>query len=467
MEEINEVSDRAESEIKINRLLVFSFIALALLMNTIDSTIVATALHTLQHELGTSVSWSAWTMTAYSLGFVLMLPLSAKLSIFYGHRRIFMTSVFVFTISSLLCGLSTNIYMLIAMRVVQAIGGAGITPSATGIIVDHFGNARPQYLGLFGSIFSTGAMIGPIFGGLFVTYLNWQWIFFINIPIGVLVLFFAYRFIPKDLQKDKTRHKMDFPGLIMLGIAVLSAMYGATYYSQNPDNHFSPLFISLIVISIFFFTFLMRHLRRTENPFIQARFIEGKGFGAVNLLNFVHAGMVIGCNSLIPLYAVSRYGISDLHSGTLLVTNGIASVVLSTVMSIRIRQTGYRLPLYIGSVILSFGVAMLFFAPPFNLTPYIWLMISTFFIGTGFGVMSPASRNAGIQLVPEQSANIAAVRSLGLQMGQITAITIATAVITSSVNSTHAHSIIYLVLAFILISSLPIISKVPESKGAW
>ena len=100
MRDEKEASELHASEVKINRLLVFSFIALALLMNTIDSTIVATALHTLQHELGTSVSWSAWTMTAYSLGFVLMLPLRAKLSIYFGHRRIFLISVFIFTLAS-------------------------------------------------------------------------------------------------------------------------------------------------------------------------------------------------------------------------------------------------------------------------------------------------------------------------------------------------------------------------------
>src|SRR5690625_4565686 len=160
---------------------------MALLMNTIDSTIVATALHTLQQDLPISVSWVGWTMTAYSFGFVLMLPVSAKLSTRFGHRRIFTASVFLFTIASLLCGLSTHIYTLIIMRVFQAMGGAGITPAATGLIVEHFGSARAQYLGLFGSIFSSGVIIGPISGGIFVTYWTWPWIFFINLPLGCIV----------------------------------------------------------------------------------------------------------------------------------------------------------------------------------------------------------------------------------------------------------------------------------------
>ena len=128
---------KPNSKPRINRWFVFFIVAMALLMNTIDSNIVATALHTLQEDLNTSVSWAGWIITAYAFGFVLMLPLSAKLSTQFGHRRVFITSVATFTLASLLCGLSNNIYILIAMRVLQAVGGAGITPSATGIIVEN------------------------------------------------------------------------------------------------------------------------------------------------------------------------------------------------------------------------------------------------------------------------------------------------------------------------------------------
>ncbi|NLA62218.1 MAG: MFS transporter, partial [Bacteroidales bacterium] len=204
--------------------IVFPIIALSLLMITVDSTIVATALHALQVDLQTSVSWAGWTLTAYSFGFVVMLPLSAKLSTQFGHRRIFLFSIAMFTIASLLCGLSTNIYMLIAMRVLQAIGGAGITPSATSLIVNHFHQSRDKFLGLFGSMFATGSMIGPIFGGLFVTYSTWHWIFFINIPIGIAVFLLAMRFIPKS-QPNGSREKLDFPGMFYLAIGIITAMY--------------------------------------------------------------------------------------------------------------------------------------------------------------------------------------------------------------------------------------------------
>lgn len=165
-------------------LLMFATVALALLMSSLDQTIVATALHTLQGDLDAPITWAGWTITAYSLGLVLMLPLAGRLSEQYGRRRVFLVSVGLFVVASLLCGLATNIYVLVALRFLQAIGGAGFTPSATGIIVDHFGSGRDKAVGLFGSIFPIGSMAGPVLGGLFVEYWSWRGIFFVNVQVG-------------------------------------------------------------------------------------------------------------------------------------------------------------------------------------------------------------------------------------------------------------------------------------------
>src|SRR5690606_12904663 len=201
----------------VNRGVVFAIVAMTLLMMTVDSTIVATVLHALQHDLDTSVNWAGWTLTAYSLGFVLMLPISGKLSEHFGRRRVFMASVVTFTLASLACGLADNIALLIALRALQAAGGAGFTPSATGIIVDHFGDQRDRAVSLFGSIFPIGAMIGPIFGGFFVTYWSWRGVFFVNLPIGLLVLVLARRFIPPDPTRLRDAgFRMDLPGMALL-----------------------------------------------------------------------------------------------------------------------------------------------------------------------------------------------------------------------------------------------------------
>src|SRR5699024_10479994 len=145
------------------------------------------------------------------------------------------------------------------------------------------------------------------------------------------------------------------------------------------------VFSSVFLISTFVFLLssilFFRHLRRVGFPFIQPKFIFGKGFGAVNIVTMIYSGLVMGGTSLIPLYAVNRYGIRDIHSWTLLVANGIASVILSTVMSVYIQRTGYRMPLYVGAVILVIGVALLAVAPPLGISPLYWLIGSTFILG--------------------------------------------------------------------------------------
>lgn len=450
------------------RLFLFVIISLALLMQTIDSTIVATALHAMQNDFKSSVALVGWTLTAYSFGFVLMLPLSAKLSIKFGHKKIFIISVFVFTLTSWFCGLATNIYVLIAMRVLQAMGGAGITPAATGIIVDYFGRTKAQYLGLFGSIFASGAMIGPIFGGVFVTYWSWEWIFYINIPIGLIILLLAIKFIPKDNLKVKVREKMDLTGMALMGLAILFAMGGATYLAEQQANLNIAVFIGLFLAAAISTWALFKHLGKVPFPFINLKFIIGKNFGAVNLLNVIHSGMTIGANSLVPLYAINRYGISELHSGTLLVANGIASVVLSSILSVNIHKTGYRKPLYVGSLLLTCGVGLLSVSPLFGIPPYYWLMGCTLIIGASIGTMSPSARNAGLQLAPDQSANIAAIRSLGMQMGYITSVALATTVVSmNAANSGSVHAMVYLGLAIVIFLTIPVISKIQEVKGSW
>ncbi|HEX7371123.1 MAG TPA: MFS transporter, partial [Rhodanobacteraceae bacterium] len=286
--------DQAVAQRPPRRAVIFATVALALMMMSIDSTIVATALHTLQHDLGTTINWAGWVITAYAFGFVLMLPISGKLSQQYGHRRVFLGSVGVFTAASLCCGLVDNIYALIALRALQAAGGAGFTPSATGIIVEHFGRARDRAVGLFGSIFPVGTMIGPIFGGLFVAYLSWRDIFFINVPIGFAVLLLALFYIPRDPAARAVHTRMDVPGLAWLGAALFAAMFAASYLGEPAASLTSGEFLLPAFIAVAGAVLFMARIRRAAQPFIAPRYIYGAGFGAVNLINVTFGGITGG-----------------------------------------------------------------------------------------------------------------------------------------------------------------------------
>lgn len=452
----------------VNRIVVFIIVAFSLLMTTIDTTIVATALETLGRELDAPINWLGWTITAYSFGFVLMLPLSAKLSKRWGPRRLFLLSIGAFTMASLFCGLVNTITWLIPLRILQAVAAAGITPSVTALIVDHFGSARDRAVSLFGSIFPIGVMLGPIFGGLIVTYWSWRWIFFVNVPIGIVVIFAALHFIPKDkMRKSHENHKMDLPGMLWLAVGLIAGMLAATFLGQKEAGISPYAIVLLFAVGIGGILQFFRHINRVQHPFLAPLYISGKGFGAVNLINVIFSGNIIGVLSLVPLFAAHNYGISALDAGILLIAQGAASVISSTVMSILLRKTGYRLPLYVGCSIILMGTAVLALNPIYSIPPYYWLMGATAVIGTGMGIISPPARNAGLQLAPQESATIAALRSLCLQLGAIVNVAVATAIIASSSDPQGTYVWVYLAVALLFLVSLPLISRIPEHKGGW
>lgn len=451
-----------------NREAMFAVVALALMMMSIDSTIVATALNTIQRELHTSINWTGWVITAYAFGFVLMLPVSGRLSKLYGHRRVFLASVAVFTAASFCCGLANDIYTLIVLRALQAAGGAGFTPSATGIIVEHFGSARDRAVGLFGSIFPVGTMIGPIFGGLFVTWWSWRDIFFINVPFGLAVMLLALRCVPHDHeQHDPANAGLDRTGLVLVGAALATAMFAASYLGEPAARITSVQFLLPMLTAVASSGLFVRHIRRSPQPFIAPRFVYGRGFAAVNLVNVVFGGVTGGIVLLVPLYASNRYGIDALGAGTLLIAEGVAAIVLSFTATMALRRTGYRLPLVVGCVSIATGTLLLALPPLFGMSPYAWLAAATFLVGAGGGTISPPSRNAGLQLAPEHSSTLAAMRSLFNQVGEMATVSIATAIMTGASRPGLNQAWVYAAIAVMLVIALPLVTRIPEHRGTW
>ncbi|HEX7380945.1 MAG TPA: MFS transporter [Nevskiaceae bacterium] len=441
-------------------------------MMAADATIVATALDALQRGLHTSIGWTAWTITAYSLGFVVMLPVSGKLSQRYGRKRVFMASLATFTTASLLCGLTSNIYLLIALRALQAIGGAGFTPSATGIIVDHFGDARDRAVALLGSMFPTGALIGPVLGGLIVSYWSWRGAFFINVPIGIAIGWIAWRHIPADQRRDvearaDEKSGMDFPGVALLGAGLLAAMLAASTISDRHASDAPLLFVGLCVAALAALSAFFRHIRRTARPFILPRFIYGKDFGAVNLFNALYGGATAGVITLVPLYATRRYALDTLASGTLLSAQGAATIVMTVIAALALRRTGHRLPLYAGGALIGVGTLLLALPPLVGIPAYAWLALSTFVIGIGFGAIDPASRNAGLQLAPQSASMLAALRTMCFQLGTIVTVSIVAALLVGAGGSALAQAWFYAAAAAIFVLALPMVALIPEHHGSW
>ncbi|HEU0197680.1 MAG TPA: MFS transporter [Nevskiaceae bacterium] len=440
--------------------------AVALAMMSVDSTIVATALRAIQHELDAPITWTGWTLTAFALGLVLALPIAGKLSESRGRRRVFLASMAIFTGASLCCGLTTNIYVLVALRFVQALGGAGFTPSATGIIVDYFGPGRDKALGLFEGLFAAGAMTGPIFGGLFVTYASWRWIFWVNVPIGIALIVLCLRVVPRDppVPTPAAGH-FDLLGLTLLGVNVLGAMLAFNALGRGLAAASTPAFIVPAVIAAAALALFGRHTVKHPKPFIAVRFMVGRGFMGVNLIN-VGGGLVEGVIALVPLYAMNRYHLSPLASGTLLTAEGAVVVVMSSTAALLLRRTGYRPPIYAGLAVTVVGVVGLAL-DPIHLSPWLWLATATGIIGFGVGITSPASRNAGLQLDPASAPTLAALRTMCFCIGSIATVSITTALIAETAHPGLMHADANLLWAALLLLLLPAVRAVPEHRGAW
>lgn len=433
-------------------------------MASVDNTIVATALSTLDRVLHAPVNWTGWTITAYSLGQVVSLPIAGRISDQFGRKRVFVVSIIVFTLLSLLCGLSVSIYMLIPLRALQAVGGAAFLPSATGIVADRFGADRDRAIGLFTSVLPAGALVGPVLGGLFVHYWTWRGIFLINVPIGIVLTVLAVRVIPHSSPTSAAR--TDVLGIAQLGLAILGIMYAITSFGNGKTTVWSPTVAIPIVVSITSGTLFIRRSSRIEAPLIPLKLFWGAGFLVMNGLNFVLGACAFGIGALIPLYAQERYRIPILQSGTLLTARALGMILVGIVSAHLLRRTGYRLPILIGMSVIGMGLLMLGIHAVL-LTPYWWLALAGLAAGVGVGIAAPATNNASLALAPDHVAAIAGLRGMFRQSGAIIGVSVATALATRSHTPSTALVHVFLALAAVTAASLPLVFYVPEHRGGW
>jgi EmrB/QacA subfamily drug resistance transporter len=448
------------------RKVIFAVVSVALMMSSIDQTIVATALPALQHDLHARISWAAWTITVYALGRVLILPVAGKLSDQYGRRTIFVGAILLFTAASLCCGLANDIYLLIVLRAVQAVGGAAFMPSATGLVSDHFGKDRDRAVGLFTSINPIGAIIGPVLGGVFVTYWSWRGIFLVNVPIGIGLVLLAMKYIPTNKVPTGNRTRLDVVGMGLLGIGVLAGMFGISYLGDGHAGLDSPGFLVPAVVAVLAIWLFVRHANTAAAPFIPPRLLRGRGFGVMNLINFLYGSAVMGFAALVPLYATERYGIATLESGTLLTARAVGIIAVAGLAAFALRRTGYRWPMVAGFGLTAVGLVAMA-VPPMGLSPYSWLAVAACLTGIGMGMATPSSNNASLQLAPDQVAAIAGLRGMFRQAGSITAVSITTAILDRSTTPGITQAYVFGVFAILLVVAVPFIFLVPEHRGNW
>lgn len=255
--------------------------------------------------------------------------------------------------------------------------------------------------------------------------------------------------------------------MALLGVGLFAAMLAASSLSESEVSPWSFSFVASVAVAAVALWRFFCHIHRAASPFIDPVLIHGPNFGVVNAVNVIYGGLRAGIVALLPLYATNRYGIDALDSGTLLVAQGVATILLSLTAALALRRTGHRMPVYVGGAVMGVGAVLLAAHPIGGLSAYTWLAGAAFLIGAGGGGLNPATRNAGLQLAPQSSSTLASLRTMSLQFGQITTVSVVTSILTRVSDPADTQALSYAILALVFVAALPLAARIPEHKGAW
>jgi EmrB/QacA subfamily drug resistance transporter len=450
--------------------LFFGLAALSIFMFSIDGTVVSVALPNMMDDLQTSLVWVGWTLTAYLLTQTAVMPLAGKLSESFGRMRVFLVCVFLFTVGSLLCGIAPNIYVLIACRVIQAMGGGGFLPSAAGIVAREFPINRVRMIGLFSSIFPLGGIVGPNLGGFIVERWGWREVFLINVPLGVLVLLILWR--QAGTPEPTTARRVDLAGALLFAASITSLLAGLSLLGNDPSFLRTPQFWLLIVAAAVLLAVFGWQELRTPEPVLDLRLVFRSPFLAVNTYNFVFGAAVFGFFTFIPYFAVVQFGMSAAESGAILTPRSVVMTIVSTVASLYLIRLGYRLPMLAGMACIV--VTMLLLSQAWSEVTIGGVIITTGPLlateialgGLGMGLAAPSSSNALLDLLPERAAVVTGIRGVFRSTGGVIGTAFIVLALELSPDKAAGMRSIYAVLAGLLLMTVPLTLMIPDTARA-
>ncbi len=461
------ISDLASgSPGRMNKFILFAVVAIPVFMGNLDSTIVAVAFPTMVSHFGTSLVVAGWVMSVYILVSIGTIPVASRLSDTHGRRPVFIGCLILFTTGSFLCAIAPNIGWLIFFRMIQAVGGGGFISAATGIISDQIPDKRQQLIGLLASIANFGSIAGPNIGSVMVTYFGWRSVFWINVPIGVVAFVLCVYLIKKDTA-TATRSDLDFLGIGLLIGFISSFMVALTLmgHSYQVPGVMVPLVFALGLLLLLLF--ILRCMKRPGGV-VAPELVTRRPFLAANLYNFIYGSCAQnGVIALVPLYATSVYGMSVIESGLMITPRSFGVILTSIIASIFIVKWGYRRPIIVGSLGMSLGLAVLALEPHgvtvagFGLTPGILIMMFALLVGLGAGLVSPASNNACIELMPDKVSSITGLRQISRRMGGTFSIGVSTLILQSSASMAQGFTWVFMISSILMLLAVPVALAMP------
>jgi len=314
---------------KFNPWLIAVVVALAAFMEVLDTSIANVALPHLAGDLGASNDESTWVLTSYLVSNAIVLPISGWLANLFGRKRFFLVCIFVFTVSSLLCGIAPSLPLLILFRVIQGIGGGGLQPMAQAILADTF---PPQKRGLAFALYGITAImaptIGPTLGGWLTDNYSWRWIFYINLPVGIATLFLVLRVLedpPYIARNRKAGVRVDYIGISLLALGV-GALQIVLDKGQEEDWFGSQFIVALAAICVVCLVSLIFWELHTKAPVIDVRMYKNFNFAVANLMIFFLGMLLFAGLIMMPLFLQTLMGYTAQSAG--LVLSGASMIIL-------------------------------------------------------------------------------------------------------------------------------------------
>ena len=351
----------------VNPWIIALAVTLATFMEVLDTSIANVALPHIAGSLSAGQDESTWVLTSYLVSNAIVLPLSGWLSSIVGRKRFYMGCVFLFTVSSFLCGFAPNLAALIVFRILQGAGGGGLQPSEQAILADTFPPAkRGMAFAVYGIAVVMAPAIGPTLGGWITDNYSWRWIFFVNIPVGILSLLLTSRLIqdpPYFRRRKLSETKIDYVGLgfVALGLGCLQIVLDKGQREDWFESHF---ILMLAIIAAGALLFVIWWEWRQKDPIIDLHLFKERTFAVSNMLMFMLGFALLGSTLLLPLFLQTLLGYTAELSGMALSPGGFAIMVLMPIVGFLLSRFDARYLLLFGLSMLSFS---LFHMTTFNL----------------------------------------------------------------------------------------------------
>ncbi|MCW5730643.1 MAG: DHA2 family efflux MFS transporter permease subunit [Alphaproteobacteria bacterium] len=410
-------------------------VMLATIMQALDTTIANVALPHMQGGLSATQDQISWVLTSYLVATAIMIPPTGALARRFGRKRLFLVAVGGFTVASMLCGAAGSLAEIVVYRLLQGAFGASLVPLSQAVLLDTY--PREKYgraMAMWGLGVMVGPILGPTLGGYLTEFHDWRWIFYINLPFGLLALFGIAAFLP-ETNRDRERG-FDWFGFLLLSLAV-GLFQLMLDRGELKDWFASPEILAAAVLSLLFLYMFLVHMFTAERPFIEPRLFHDRNFSVGLLLMFVVGALLLSSLALLPPFMSHVMDYPVLLAGQVIAPRGIGTALAMLLVGRMINRIEPRLIILLGLLVAAWSMHLMAgFTPDMPASALIWTGVVQGF-GLGF-IFVPLSTIAFATLAPDRRTEGAAMFSLMRNLGGSIGISVVVGLVVRNTQANHA-----------------------------